>query len=393
MALLAPATFFQGYDDLILSLALVGIRDSFHLSVEAAGAMVSLANLGAFGALVLLPLADRVGRRPVLVWTIAGYAVASFATAFTRNPGEFVAAQMAARTCLGAEYALALIVLVELFEGERSGRRLGLVTSMSAFGQAGAGLAFLIVVLAFHGSWRVLYVVGTVPLLLVARARRDLPETVAARPPAGRGPVRALAGVRLVWLAGAVLLQYCFLLFPTAVITFASWLVLREWGWTLHTLNPLAIVVWVLAVTGFFVGGRLADAVGRRPTLVAFALGAAGAGMVAFHATTTGGRVLGLAAVIFCLTGTTPCVAALGIEPFPSRARGAVGAILRVAGIAGSVTAPALTGFLAGRLGGVAPALSVMGLSYVAAAVVTVALLPETRGAASEPPALPPAPA
>jgi putative MFS transporter len=380
VALLAPATFFEGYDGMVLGLALPLIGKEFGLGTGALGVVASIVFGGSFGVLVLLPLADRFGRRPLLAVTIVGYTAATFATAFSRGVVDFVAYQFVARVFLGAEYALATIVLVESLPRRRVGRALGLVSSMSAFGQAGAGLGFLVVVAA-GASWRLLYLVGILPLILVARARRDLPETAPASR-TRRGMAGTLAGVRRSWLVGSSAVSFLFALFPTAVTTFASFLVLNEWKWKLSTINPAYLVLWLLAVSGFFVAGRLLDRWGRRPTAAVFFAGAGLVGLFAFRFSTTPGRVLGLALVIFFLTGATPCMAAYTTEPFPKASRGRVGAILRTANIAGAGAAPALTGLLAsGRaLGSVAGALSVVGLSYAAAAVVVLALLPETRG-------------
>jgi hypothetical protein len=89
--------------------------------------------------------------------------------------------------------------------------------------------------------------------------------------------------------------------------------------------------------------------------------------------------------VIFSLTGASPCIAAFTTEPFPSAARARVGTVLRLADILGAAAAPAMTGILAAAIGGVGPALSIVGLSCGLAAVVVVATLPETRGLHVEP--------
>ncbi len=365
----------------MLGLALPLIGKEFHLGAGALGVLSSVVFAGSFGVLVLLPLADRVGRRPILAITILGYTVATVATAFSRGVFDFAAYQFVARIFLGAEYALAAIVLVETLPAERRGRALGLVSSMSAFGQAGAGIGFLVVVAA-GASWRSLYLVGIVPLVLVARARRDLPETASWT--GRRTPMASLAGLNLRWLWGSAAVSFLFAVFPTAVTTFASFLVLNEWKWNLKSINPAYVLVWVVAVSGFFVAGRLMDSVGRRPTAVVFLAGASLAGLIAFHQGTTPGRVLGLGLVIFFLTGSTPCVAAYATELFPPESRGRAGAVLRVANIAGAGVAPALTGLLSDHVGGVGPALSLVGLSYVTAAVLVGTLLPETRGREAE---------
>jgi MFS family permease len=385
VALLAPATFFEGYDGLILGLALPLIRADFHLSVAAAGVAATIVLWGSFGVLFLLPLADRYGRRPVLAITIAGYTLATFATAFSHGVADFVGYQFVARIFLGTEYALATIILVDLLPEGRRGRTLGLVSSMSAFGQAGAGIGFLLVDSA-NLSWRLLYLVGIIPLILVFRARRSLPETASWRR-TRRGSVRdRLAGVRGRWLAGSAALSFFFAMFPTAVTTFASTLIKDEWKWDLADINPAYVALWVIAISGFFVSGRLLDAWGRRPTSVVFLSGAAASGLLAFRLSTTFGRVSGLALVIFFLTGSTPCVAAYSTEPFPARSRGSVGALLRVMNIAGGGAAPAMTGLLSDPLGGTGRALSVIGIAYALAAIVVLVFLPETSGLAVDAP-------
>lgn len=373
ISLLAPATFFEGYDALILGLALPLIREEFSLSLAAAGAVGSIVFAGSFGSLGLLALADRYGRRPVLTATIAGYTVATFLTAFSQGVVDFAILQFVARVFLGAERVLASIVVVETLPQDRRGRVLGLLSSMVAFGQASAGLGFFVVV-ATGASWRWLYLVGILPLVLVARARRDLPETLSVRPAEFRPPVRRK------WVAGASALGFLFALLPTSLTVFASTLVMEDWGWDLTAINPAFFVVWALAVSGFFVAGRFMDAWGRRPTAAVFFFGAAVAALFAFRAATDLPRAMGLGAVIFFLTGAAPVMSAYTTEPFPERVRGRIGALVRVADIGGSSAAPGLTGLLAGPLGGIGPALSTVAVSYAVGAVTVWALLPETLG-------------
>lgn len=419
LLLLCPATFFQGYDDLVLGLSLPLIATEFRLSAPEAGLAVSAIQVGSFGLLALLPLADRVGRRPVLLWTIVGYTLATVATAASRGVAGLVAFQFLARIFLGTEYALATIAVVELVPSARRGRALGLLTSMSALGMAGAGAAFLAVATAGL-SWRTLYAVGAVPLAVVAVARRGLPETLPPRgagagadaspgpagraargpapwPPAGArfrdpagAPSRRVPGARLRDLPRALaetgvpprravaasVLSFLFAVYPTALTTFATLLVLQEWGLEPSALHPAQLTLWICGVSGFFVAGRLADRVGRRSTAVAFLAGAALAGLLGLRATGAWARTVGLAAVIFGLTGSTPLVAALTAEPFPAAVRGRVGAVARTAGLLGATIAPGLTGALAGVTGSVGSALSLVGLTYLLA-VPAVLLLPE----------------
>jgi MFS family permease len=91
-------------------------------------------------------------------------------------------------------------------------------------------------------------------------------------------------------------------------------------------------------------------------------------------------RAIGLAFVIFGLTGATPCIAAFSTELFAVGARGRANAWLRGVDMAGMACAPAVATALTGPLGGLGPALAVVGSTYVLAAVVVVRWIPEPRG-------------
>jgi MFS family permease len=375
LVLLAVATFFSGYATFLLPLALPLIRRSFHLSLSQGGIVLTIVFTGALAGFVLLALADRWGRRPVLTLSIAGSAVFTLATAFTHGVVEFTALQFVTRAFSGAQFALATIVLVETTAQQRRGRALGILTSMTAFGTAAAGAGYLVVD-AVDASWRILFVIGAVPLLLVPAILRGLPETA---PPKGTAfiPVSALPR-RL--LAALTALVFLFTVFPAAVATLASSLMKDAWHLQLSELRPYYFVFWALGGTGFFVSGRLMDRWGRRPTAIIFLLCAAVAGFVAFVPTAMLLRAIGLAFVIFGLTGATPCIAAFSTELFAVGARGRANAWLRGVDMAGMACAPAVATALTGPLGGLGPALAAVGSTYVLAAVVVVRWIPEPRG-------------
>jgi len=374
LVLLAPATFFDGYATLVLSLVLPVIRVQFHLTLEQSGYLASAVFAGSFGTFVLLPLADRVGRKPILMVTIVGYTAATLITSFSRGIVEFAALQFIARLFLNTEISLATIVLVEMTDRGRRGKALGFLSSMSALGQAAAGVGFLLIV-TFHTSWRVLYLAAVIPLVIFARARRHLKETVHRDIPQRE----ILRGLSRRWIIGATMLSFFIAIYPSAVTTLASTLVLDEWRFTVGGLNPWFFGIWLLAVSGFFISGRLLDWIGRRPTSILFFTATALVGWCAFTATTMTGRVIGLGLVVFTITGSTPCYAAYSTELFPNGVRGTIGAWLQGMSITGAVIAPALATSLSVPLHSLGAALALLGSFYLVAAAIVVLLLPETR--------------
>src|SRR5260370_29134544 len=110
--LLVSAAFFEGYDASILALLLPNIQSTFHVSEAVLGITRIPIELGLGVAFFVARLADRLGRRRVLLWSVVGYTVFTALTAFSTNIWTFAAAQFGARVFLAAEYAVGVAMIV-----------------------------------------------------------------------------------------------------------------------------------------------------------------------------------------------------------------------------------------------------------------------------------------
>ena len=126
-----------------------------------AGWIRAITSLGAVVAFGLAAQADRVGRKRLLLITIVGYTVSTALTALSPGLVWLTAAQFSAQVFLGAEWAVAITIVVEEFPRTHRGRALGIVTSMNTLGGIFVG------VLAFIGlqdtalGWRAFFVVAS----------------------------------------------------------------------------------------------------------------------------------------------------------------------------------------------------------------------------------------
>ena len=173
---LSVATFFEGYDFTALSQILPNLRADMGLSESQGGLIVAVIGIGTIVSYFLVRLADRWGRRRVLTITILGYALFTFLTGISQNPYDFTVYQFIGRIFLIAEWALSMVIAAEEFPAEQRGFVLGLIQAFNSLGSITCA-AIVPWLLTSPYGWRTVYLVGILPLLLLAYARRGLRET------------------------------------------------------------------------------------------------------------------------------------------------------------------------------------------------------------------------
>lgn len=389
LAAVAASTFFEGFDTAILGLVAPFVARDFGLTTERLGVMLSVIGIGAVLALAVTMQADRFGRRRLLMFTVAGYGIATGLTALAQGPADFMMWQLLGRVFLFAEVAIAIVVVAE----EIAAHRRGLAISLLIAAHIAGGVASAFVLGPMMGTsigWRGMYAIGLAPVLLVVALRFGIREpprfTAMARARGGVGaPVAPFAVWRTPWRRPLVLCILLFGLVGALVATFPSfyaYFLVKERGFTpeeVSTTYGLALLMGLPAVP---LAGWLLDRWGRRVIGVAGPLlGAAGL-VVAFNATGSQLAITlaGMAAV-FAGTFILPIQLAYMPELFPTRLRSlAASWISNGAGRALMIVAPAATGYLAVWLGSVGYAASSMALCGVAAAALVYVAMPETKG-------------
>jgi len=101
--------------------ALPGIRDHFDSTLSTTQLLVSLAFVAiAGGNIMVAPLSDRFGRRPVIVTGLLMFLVSSLLGAFAPNIGVLIAARIVQAFGSGAAMAVARASLMDFFGPERA---------------------------------------------------------------------------------------------------------------------------------------------------------------------------------------------------------------------------------------------------------------------------------
>ncbi|NWL76609.1 3-(3-hydroxy-phenyl)propionate transporter MhpT [Pseudomonas taiwanensis] len=166
----------EGLDLQAAGIAAQGMAAAFELSKMQMGWVFSAGILGLLpGAFVGGWLADRVGRKAVLMGSVALFGLFSLVTAQAWSLESLLLARLLTGVGLGAALPN-LIALTSEVAGERL--RGSAVSMMYCGVPLGAALAACIGIAGFNGGWQlVFYVGGVVPLLIVPLLGLYLPES------------------------------------------------------------------------------------------------------------------------------------------------------------------------------------------------------------------------
>lgn len=168
----------DGFDTACVGFIAPVLMRDWHVGPQILGVLFG-AGLGGLmiGALLLGPLADRIGRRKTLIITVGFFGIASLATAFAPSVSVLVALRFATGLGLGAAMPNA-IALTSEYCPER--RRAFLTTVMFCGFTIGSGLGGMAAAqLIPDYGWRGVFVFGGVaPLAVVAAMVAWLPESV-----------------------------------------------------------------------------------------------------------------------------------------------------------------------------------------------------------------------
>src|SRR6185369_15487039 len=174
--LVGAAALFAGYDVNIYGLATTQIQASLHIAENEVALTAAYFRAAALVALLLAASADLVGRRRLLLFTIFGQAIFTLATAFVSDHLSFVVVQFLTRVFGYAEEMLLFVVIAEEIDAKARGWANSTIIAFYFTGAGFAAAAFGAVNI-LPGGWRALYVIGSIPIFLVAFLRQGLPET------------------------------------------------------------------------------------------------------------------------------------------------------------------------------------------------------------------------
>jgi AAHS family 4-hydroxybenzoate transporter-like MFS transporter len=178
----------DGYDLFIVSFLAPLIAKDLHLSVVNIGSVFAAGLAGSMvGGLLLGHIADRAGRRPTLLVSLATAGVATLLCSQAHSLGAFAALRFLTGLALGGLLAAIVALVAEHFPPQR---RSGAVTLMFIGYPLGAVVGGAITALLIAHGWRNLFLGAGVVTLLLVPIGLFLRETLNASDDSGRDSPR-----------------------------------------------------------------------------------------------------------------------------------------------------------------------------------------------------------
>jgi MFS family permease len=346
------------------------------LSGTTLGVGLAIVRLASLASLPLASLADRHGRRRMLLGCVSGGLALTALAALSPGYWWFVALFAIGRPMLSATNAIAVVVAAEETEARDRAKAVALMTA--GYG-IGAGLTALVRGVAggdlgFRGLFALTLVpLATIPLLARRLVAAD-PEPPAART-AVLGRVRADLRPRL-WLLAVLAFSIAFVTGPmnTFLFVYAE----NALGMSRSSTAAMVLAAGPMGLLGLVVGRWAADRLGRRLTAAGTQAMVALAGMLTYSGSRAGVAAGYLLAVLVS-SAYAPAFGALGSELFPTRVRATAAGWLVAAGVLGAVAGLVAFGLLTDALASFATA-AVLICAPVVLTCVLFARVPETRG-------------
>jgi MFS family permease len=372
LGLLCSIAVVGGYLGTLITQTITFASSEFGTGTTAQGVALAGVRSGAVVALAIAALADRKGRRRLLLVSAVSGCVVSVTGALAPSLFWLGASQAVARG-----FATAVLLLVAIVSAEEmpAGTRAYAYSLITMAGALGAGMCLWALPLADIGvrAWRILYVLPLLGIPIVVAVARRLPESRRFAAPHPDAPM-AGHGRRFGLLAVS---GFLLALFGAPASQFQNEFLRDERGFSAAAITVFTIATVTPAAIGIVVGGHLADVRGRR--------GVGAVGIV-------GGTVLTVA--MFAASGwpmwvwsalgsviaglVVPAMGVYRPELFPTSLRGKSAGAIDAITLAGSATGLVLVGQLADWWGNFARPIALVSLASLTVAVLVVTRYPET---------------
>ncbi len=342
MAIIGTAWLFDAMDVALLSFIMPLLKVEWSLTAGQLGLVSASTSLGmVVGAPLCGLLADKYGRKNVLIGTLILFSLSNILLTLTQNVSAFIAIRFITGIGLGGELPVAATAVADRFQGKKQAKMLVVADSFWAIGWIIAALLSFFVMPKI--GWRYTIIVASITVIFAFIMRRHLSDEP-LKPQKSKQTLRSLwrsEHRRPLIVLGAlwfvVMLSYygMFLWLPS-VLVLRGLPIVNSFGYTL--------LISFAQLPGYFFAVYLLDKLSRKRVLFIYLLGTL-ISALAFGVAVSNTMVLVCGAFLsFFMLGTWGTLIALTPSQFPQEIRGTGMGTAQAVGRVGAVVGPFLVG-------------------------------------------------
>ena len=409
---------FDAMDQGMVSGVIAAIGTDWQLSLYDKSWLTSSGIIGMIiGAALSGNIADRWGRRKVIVVTLLLYSLGSFLSGLSTEYWMLIVFRFITGFGLGGELPVASAMVTEMSPARYRGRNVVLLESFWAWGWIAASLVAYLVIPEF--GWRAAFFVGAVPALFAAVLRQMVPESPRYLEIAGKhdqanaivsemerqarvesmddGPEEDNV-VKTGWVDSFKKL-WCRKNVKSTVVLWVIWFGINfgYYGFVLWTPSLLmdrgfdmvksfefTLIMCLAQLPGYFSAAYLIEKIGRKPTMIIYFLGTALASWLFGHASSETEVLATGCLLYFFALGAWGCVYSYTPEVYPTDIRASGSGWASAFGRVGAVIAPWVVPIIYGMFDkdeGFAIVFAILTAVFVIVALTVAFIGKETKGA------------
>ncbi|MCM3136118.1 MFS transporter [Paenibacillus polysaccharolyticus] len=335
----------------MISFIVAALAKEWSLSPGQVGVLTSINSIGmALGALLAGALADRFGRKAILMWTLLIFTIASGLSALATGFAVLCALRLVAGIGLGGELPVASTLVSESMPTAERGRAVVLLESFWAGGWIVSALIANFVIPEY--GWRIAFAIGALPAFYALYLRRAIQDPPRYKNHTKLHKITFREKVATVWSAPhrrTTLMLW--ILWFTVIFSYYGmflWLpsVVMAKGFTLVKSFQYVLIMTIAQLPGYFTAAYFIERFGRKFVLVVY-LTLTAFSAIAFGLATTEATILaaGICLSFFNL-GAWGGLYAYSPELYPTSVRSTGVGLATSVGRIGGVLAPFMVGML-----------------------------------------------
>lgn len=341
---------FDAMDVGLLSFIMLALSKEWGLTNLQQGWLGSINLIGmAIGASIGGYLADKYGRRPVFIYTLLLFGIATASSALATTFAAMLVFRFLIGLGLGAELPVASTLVSEHAPENVRGRTVVLLESFWALGWLAAAILAYFVIPVYENGWRIALVIGGLPAIYAALIRRQIPESPVYLETKRNNKAKVLkTELFTTYKKETITLWALWFVIAFSYYGMFLWLpkVIYDSGISYVKSFEYVLVITLAQLPGYFTAAYLIEKWGRKSVLMTFLTGTAISAYFFGGSDTVTEILIWGSLLSFFNLGAWGGLYAYTPENYPAAIRGTGAGSAAAFGRIGSIIAPLLVGFL-----------------------------------------------